>query len=281
MSKRLLGLINSYETSIAKDIIRRYRYKPKHRYVLKLAVNIWCVEREHAISIYGPISLWDTSNVTDMTRLFFEMSQFDDDISDWDTSNVIYMTEMFSHCYDFNQPLHNWDVSSVINMYHMFACCFKFDQNLNNWDVSNVLTAEAMFYRCKSLSHSVFSWNMKESINISHMFCGCFKLKDTYKHIENWNFNIFNCEHSFDYSGISEGELNDYEFMCKKYMNVLHKRCSLCKKVIEKEILMRHEQLPRIKLPPISSFMSSFFEDDIPHNANANRQIMINVMDSN
>ena len=41
------------------------------------------------------ISSWDTSNVTDMSRMFYQSGDFNRDIGGWDTSNVIDMSYMF------------------------------------------------------------------------------------------------------------------------------------------------------------------------------------------
>ena len=54
----------------------------------------------------------DTSNITDMSRLFFEDENKDEihrldfsGISSWDVSGCENMSGMFSGCYAFNQPL--------------------------------------------------------------------------------------------------------------------------------------------------------------------------------
>jgi surface protein len=44
----------------------------------------------------GHIELWDTSNVTDMSFMFYDSVTFNRDISNWDTSSVTNMSYMFS-----------------------------------------------------------------------------------------------------------------------------------------------------------------------------------------
>ena len=87
---------------------------------IKDAVNLWCDNKDEAIKIYGNIGLWDVSRVTDMSNLFEDKSEFNDDISKWDVSNVTDMSGMFSKAKSFNQTLNNWDVSNVTIMYEMF-----------------------------------------------------------------------------------------------------------------------------------------------------------------
>ena len=48
-----------------------------------------------AIDKYGEIGDWHVSSVTDMSRLFENMRDFDENISSWDTSNVADMNRMF------------------------------------------------------------------------------------------------------------------------------------------------------------------------------------------
>ena len=46
----------------------------------------------------------DVSNVKDMSSLFEDKTEFNDDISNWDTSNVTNMSNMFEEESEFNQP---------------------------------------------------------------------------------------------------------------------------------------------------------------------------------
>src|SRR5574344_858037 len=69
----------------------------------------------------GDISKWDTSNVTNMSRMF-NGSHFNGDISKWDTSKVTDMRRMFAQS-DFNQDISNWNVSNVKDMTDAFLKC--------------------------------------------------------------------------------------------------------------------------------------------------------------
>ncbi len=71
---------------------------------------------------YGHISKWNTSLVTDMNKLFYDKSDFNDDISKWDVSNVTNMSHMFCNT-SFNGDISGWNVSSVTNMRSMFTNC--------------------------------------------------------------------------------------------------------------------------------------------------------------
>ena len=37
---------------------------------IKIAAKAWCEDAEAAREVYGPISIWNTSEVTDMSDLF-------------------------------------------------------------------------------------------------------------------------------------------------------------------------------------------------------------------
>ena len=113
---------------------------------------------EEAINKYYLMSLWDTSNITDMSYLFswvhdsdsdsdlnfseyiIKIRLFNEDISLWNVSNVKNMRGIFRGCHDFNQPLERW-------VDFMFDTCKKFNQPLNSWNVENVKTMWG--YVCK------------------------------------------------------------------------------------------------------------------------------------
>jgi surface protein len=77
------------------------------------AVETWCERRAEALTMYGPISSWDLSGVSDISGLFADREDFNDDISSWDVSGVTAMVGTFCGAKSFNQPLNTWDVSEV------------------------------------------------------------------------------------------------------------------------------------------------------------------------
>ena len=81
----------------------------------------------------------DTSEITDMSRLFFGFIDIQNiKIDQWDVSNVRDMSYMFYNCTNFNSDLSHWNVSNVENMSYMFMGCSKLKCDLSGWDVSKV-----------------------------------------------------------------------------------------------------------------------------------------------
>lgn len=88
----------------------------------------------------------DTSLITDMSGLFKDsMLRNFSGIETWDTSNVKDMSFMFFSAKSFNHDISNWNVSKVKNMSNMFCLAEKFNQPLNTWDVSKVTNMSSMF----------------------------------------------------------------------------------------------------------------------------------------
>jgi surface protein len=110
------------------------------------AVKGWIRSRHEAEVKYGPMPEWDTSKVTNMSRLFQGMPGFNEDISGWNVANVTTMYQMFYEASSFNQPLDQWNVANVTTMKEMFWHASSFNQPLEQWDVANVTTMESMFY---------------------------------------------------------------------------------------------------------------------------------------
>lgn len=101
----------------------RLKAKPKLDLMLKRttgdiyrAVMDWCGDDDAAMDIYGHISIWNTSEVTNMRDLFSAdgepVKQFNDDISRWDVSEVTYMEWMFYGASSFNGDLSSWKVTT-------------------------------------------------------------------------------------------------------------------------------------------------------------------------
>ena len=109
---------------------------------------------------FSGIETWNTSNVEDMSYMFYECTNFNKNISSWNTSRVINMRGMFFSCYEFNQPLNTWNVSNVKNMHCMFENCYNFNQDLSSWNTSNVEDMSGMFYNCRNFNQDLSSWNI-------------------------------------------------------------------------------------------------------------------------
>lgn len=137
-----------------------------------------------------PLSLWDTSSITDMAGMFLG-SKFNQPIGDWDVSNVTNMSRMFCVGYTnnrsnyFDQDIGAWDVSSVTNMERMFGGLGTGSNqvqpfnnggssSINNWDVSNVTNMAAMFGHTDDLTQlfnqPIGNWDVSNVTNMSYMF---------------------------------------------------------------------------------------------------------------
>ena len=59
------------------------------------------------------VSLWDVSNVTDMSYMFSKASMADPIVTSWNVSNVTNMRNMFTSAQVANVDMQNWDFSSI------------------------------------------------------------------------------------------------------------------------------------------------------------------------
>jgi len=113
-------LAASFTGCLGSDDDSQIDFQPETRVELKTAVDEWIADSDSAKSTYGDINTWDTSLITDMSSMFFEIDNFNQDISDWDVSSVDTMNSMFLYAESFNQDISDWDVSSVTDMGWMF-----------------------------------------------------------------------------------------------------------------------------------------------------------------
>jgi hypothetical protein len=140
------------------------------------------VERCVKEGTMGELSQWDVSQVTDMSKLFSDISELEEvdftgweevDFSGWDVSNVTNMSLMFAGCFSFNRPL-VWNTGKVTEMSGMFAGCTRFNQGLD-WNTENVTDMTRMFYFCTSFNRPLV-WNTGKVTEMSGMFEECTEL---------------------------------------------------------------------------------------------------------
>ena len=120
------------------------------------------------------ISTWNTSKVTDMSELFMNQKDFNDDISAWDTSSVRTMKKMFLGASSFNQPLNDWRVYNVTDMSFMFYNAESFNRPLSDWRVDKVTNMSNMFLWAKSFNWPIGAWRVDKVTSMRAMFNGAF-----------------------------------------------------------------------------------------------------------
>ena len=117
--------MKSLHKTILEKLKIRKSNKPSYKYFTKTKRELQDLI-EQLIKERGNIGDFndiDTSQITNMSYLFFDMDNFNGDISKWDVSNVESMSQMFRGCRSFNQDISKWDVSNVTDKSWIFDYC--------------------------------------------------------------------------------------------------------------------------------------------------------------
>jgi len=130
------------------------------------------------------LAKWDVSKVTTFYGMFFLAIAFNGDISNWDTSSATTFQHMFYQALAFNGDISKWDTSKVTNFQYMFEAAGKFNQDLSNWDTSSATTFRAMFHVASAFNGDLSKWDTSKVINFERMFSGA-TLFD--QNLCNWN----------------------------------------------------------------------------------------------
>eukprot|EP00949_MAST-11_sp_MAST-11-sp1_P004618 g4618.t1 len=159
------------------------------------AVDAWLKNETSATQAYGDISVWDTSEVTDMSELFCvhvncgnkkksAAASFNANLSAWDVGKVSTMYQMFVHAGKFNSDVSKWDVAEVSDMQSMFVYAKKFNSDVSKWDVAKVSTMLGMFYNAHDFNSDVSKWNVGSVQDMSYMFHRSHKFN---RDVSKWN----------------------------------------------------------------------------------------------
>ncbi len=157
----------------------------------------------------GDISHWDVSSVTNMASLLYDAREFNQDLSTWDVSNVTNMRFMFSSALVFDQDLNNWNVSNVTNMESMFSAAFEFNGDISDWNVSNVTNMNAMFDQAYEFNRNISGWKVGNVTDMSFMFGATNEFNQD---LNSWDVSGVTTMHGmFEYSKAFDQDLNSWD----------------------------------------------------------------------
>ena len=124
------------------------------------------------VSVDGLISYSDTSNVTNMSQMFFFASKLTS-IPQLDTSNATNMSEMFRNCTSLTS-IPQLDTSNVTDMESMFYGCSNLTA-IPQLNTSKATRMPSMFSGCKKLT-TIPQLDTSNATNMIEMFSGCTSL---------------------------------------------------------------------------------------------------------
>ena len=110
------GSLSPYTLVICRRVLTGI-FTPETNEQLRTAVDAYT---DGDTTTYGHISEWNTSLITDMSTIFLNKNNFNQDISEWDVSSVTDMSWMFYGASSFNQQL-CWFIRNNPNREDMFS----------------------------------------------------------------------------------------------------------------------------------------------------------------
>ena len=135
-------------------------------------------------SFNDDITSWDTSQVTDMSKMFYRAKSFNQPIGEWNTTRVEDMSYMFHFAESFNQSIGSWNTARVRDMHSMFRAARSFNQPIGSWNTEMVTDMSSMFTSCVLFNQPLGSWNTARVKDMSFMFASA---KGFNQPIGGWN----------------------------------------------------------------------------------------------
>ncbi|TKA58782.1 hypothetical protein MBOVa_5890 [Mycoplasmopsis bovis 8790] len=158
----------------SRGIIKRFDTKVK-KVSAKLpeeVISLYRAFENNENEIIENLGKWDTSNIENMSQVFFRAKNFNTDISSWKTDKVEDMSYMFYATEKFNINLDKWNTASVKNMNRMFQEAKMFNGNVSSWKTQNVTNMEHMFEKATAFNQDLSSWNVENVSKMKNMFSG-------------------------------------------------------------------------------------------------------------
>lgn len=153
----------------------------------------------------------DTSNVTSMSFMFAFQEEISDlNLNDWDTSNITDMSGVFYGCFKVKPIVTNWNTSKVTTMAGLFLQAYEAEPDVSKWDTSKVESMQGMFSNAKSAKPDVSKWDTSKLVDIAFIFDHA---ESADPDVSNWiikNNNFF--QNVFMNSGASGLDLRKWDF---------------------------------------------------------------------
>ncbi|WP_129058980.1 MULTISPECIES: BspA family leucine-rich repeat surface protein [unclassified Chryseobacterium] len=154
------------------------------------------------------MATWDTGNVADMSYMFYNAKNFNQNIGNWNTVNVTTMKSMFYYATNFNQNIGNWNTGKVTDMSEMFLYAEKFNGNIGSWNTGSVTNMSYMFCSANAFNQNIGNWNVSNVINMSCMFSSATNFN---QNIGSWDTsNVINMGNMFQYAPHFNGNIGSW-----------------------------------------------------------------------
>ena len=162
-----------------------------------------------ALTTVPNMNTWDTGSITDMRYLFYQATNFNEDISGWNTGNVTTMQLMFYQASNFNQPLDAWDVRKVTTMQNMFYYATSFNQNLTGWNTSHVQNMNYLFSYASNFNGNISTWDVS---NVTTMDSTFYHADNFNQSLNAWNVGkVTNTNSMFAYAAVFDGDISAWD----------------------------------------------------------------------
>lgn len=138
----------------SNDLDIKYNYFPQNRDELAECI------KEHLNNGNSDLTDIDVSNVKTFNSIFRRMSrpgyrEFNEiDVTGWNTSNVTDMSRMFFNCFKLEKikGIEDWDVSNVESMRSMFYNCHKLQLDISSWNIKPECDVEKIVYEAEHIN---------------------------------------------------------------------------------------------------------------------------------
>ena len=139
---------------------------------------------------------WDTSNITDLSNLFYNCSSLKSiqGLSNFNTSNLTNISNLFYNCTNLTSinDISKWNLDKVTNMSNLFFNCKSIISlpDLSLWNTKNVKDMRGLFCNCSSIKSlpDISKWNTENVNNMSSLFRNCSSLEQL-PNISLWNMS--------------------------------------------------------------------------------------------